>query len=70
LALLRQVYDAVVAPVRWWRWLTGGRRASRGAPDPAERMADAGRARPPRPPPGDWALLDAARRFGNTRPTR
>jgi hypothetical protein len=27
-ALLRQVYDAVMAPVRFWRWLTGrGRRA-------------------------------------------
>jgi hypothetical protein len=27
-SLARQIYDAVTAPVRWWRWLTGRRTAA------------------------------------------
>jgi len=28
--LVRQIYEAVMAPVRWWRWLTGRRSAAVG----------------------------------------
>ena len=27
-AVIRQIWDAVTAPVRWWRWLTGRRSAA------------------------------------------
>lgn len=78
LHLLGQVRDGVMTPVRWWRRLTGRKQGAAGgggdgppaARDPAS-APDAGRRSPPDGRGRDWPVLEeAARRLGNTRPSR
>jgi hypothetical protein len=61
LALLKQVWDMLMAPVRAWRWLASwGRGPARQVQAGARRAADAG--------PGDWPTLDrpaVSNRFPN-----
>ncbi|MBX9590345.1 MAG: hypothetical protein K2X43_13645 [Hyphomonadaceae bacterium] len=71
--LLALIRDGVMTPVRWWGRLTGRKDAPGG-----DRGADVGHApAPDRPSPltpgnraRDWPMPDAARRLGNTRPSR
>jgi hypothetical protein len=76
LHLLGQVRDGVMTPVRWWRRLTGRKKgpARGGDGSAAAREAapaqDADRRSLPDGSARDWPVLDAARRLGNTRPSR
>ena len=74
-SLFRQIWDGVMTPVRWWRRLRGRRR--RGAWRSAERRtrarAGTGRSRVATPDDSGAATgscPEAARRLGNTRPSR
>jgi hypothetical protein len=76
LHLLGQVRDGVMTPVRWWRRLTGRKQgAVRGGggsaevPEPAAGR-EAGRGAAADGRARDWPVLEAARRLGNTRPSR
>jgi hypothetical protein len=73
--LFRQIWDGVMTPVRWWRRLTGRKGAPRGdreaaAPREPTPMREAGSRATPDGRARDWPMLDAARRLGNTRPSR
>ena len=70
-----QFWDGVMTPVRWWRRLTGRKGAARGgdgSPEAREPAAarEAGRQAAPDGRARDWPVLEAARRLGNTRPSR
>jgi hypothetical protein len=71
--LFRQVAEGLAGPVRLLRWLTG--RKTRGAEQPAvgsprESVRGYGGPPPAQPTARGWTLSEAARRLGNTRPTR
>ena len=72
--LVGQIRDGVMTPVRWWRRLTGRKKgAARGGERPAEAREparDAGQRSAPDGRARDWPVLEAARRLGNTRPSR
>ena len=72
--LFGQIWDGVMTPVRWWRRLTGRTGAARGGQGAAVPREPAPIRDGPRPTPDDrardWPVLDAARRLGNTRPSR
>ena len=69
--LFSQIADGVMTPVRWWRRITG-RKAAPRKPDTVAREAAQDRRSPqrPGPDPRDWQAVEAARRLGNTRPSR
>jgi hypothetical protein len=72
--LLGQIWDGVMTPVRWWRRLTGRRSAPQAGQGAAARREPSPTPDGPRSTPDDrardWPVLDAARRLGNTRPSR
>ena len=76
LNMLGQVWDGVMTPVRWWRRLTGRKkgaaRSGDGSPEAREPAGarEAGRRAAPDDRARDWPVLEAARRLGNTRPSR
>jgi len=76
LNMLGQVWDGVMTPVRWWRRLMGRKkgtaRSGDGSPEAREPAGarEAGRRAAPDDRARDWPVLDAARRLGNTRPSR
>lgn len=71
--LFGQVWNGVMTPVRWWRRLTGRRGAARGGQEAVPHESTPTRDGPRSTPDDrarDWPVLDAARRLGNTRPSR
>ena len=71
--LFGQIRDGVMTPVRWWRRLTrrkGAARGGDGSPEVREPARDSGQRSAPDGRARDWPVLEAARRLGNTRPSR